>query len=168
MANNYLLFSEVLPHLTDSQIAWLQEQLQQIYVIQGRQYLEEEVPAELDADQAEWSGCRAFLDMADYDAEFDEGAGFEYRFHLEPDEDWGRHLWLYAEESGNVSRVAHLVQKFLRTFRQQDCWSLTYALTCSKPRVGEFGGGAVFVTASEIKWECTDDFIQGQRAAGRF
>jgi len=27
-----------------------------------------------------------------------------------------------------------------------------YSVTCSKPRVGEFGGGAVFVTASDVKW----------------
>jgi hypothetical protein len=163
MANNYLQFSEVVPHLTDKEIDWLKEQLQRIYVFQGRQYSEDELPAQLNPDSADWAGCRAYLDMLEYDAEFDEGAGFEYQFQLKPDPGWGRHLWLYAEESGYVSRVAHLVQKFLRMFRPKDCWSLTYALTCSKPRVGEFGGGAVFVTAAEIKWESTDDFVEGQR-----
>jgi hypothetical protein len=163
MANNYLQFSEVLPHLTDREIEWLKAQLQRIYVFQGRQYSEDELPPQLLPESADWAGCRVFLDMLEYDAEFDEGAGFEYEFHLEPDADLGRHLWLYAEESGYVSRVTHLVQKFLRNFRPKDCWSLTYALTCSKPRVGEFGGGAVFVTATEIKWDSTDDFVEGQQ-----
>ena len=62
---------------------------------------------------------------------------------------WGRHLWVYAEESGSPDNVAWLVQKFLKKFRPDQCWSLTYSTTCSKPRVGEFGGGAVFVTADD-------------------
>jgi hypothetical protein len=91
--------------------------------------------------------------MKDFDPEFGEGAGFGFKFVLNDfDSPWRRHLWLYAEEFGCVDRVAHLVQKFLRRFRPEDCWSLTYATTCSRPRVGEFGGGAVFVAADRIKW----------------
>ena len=66
---------------------------------------------------------------------------------------------------GNADNVAWLVQKFLKKFRPDQCWSLTYATTCSKPRVGEFGGGAVFVTADEIKWQNAYDFIEEQRTA---
>ncbi|MGA2258340.1 MAG: hypothetical protein ABSG53_27055, partial [Thermoguttaceae bacterium] len=58
-----------------------------------------------------------------------------------------------------------LVHKFLKRFRPDQCWSLTYANTCSKFRVGEFSGGAVFVTANEIKCQNADDFVQLQRAA---
>ena len=43
--------------------------------------------------------------------------------------------------------------------------TLTYATTCSKPRVGEFGGGAVFVTAHEIKWQNAYDFVEQERTA---
>ncbi|HZZ26896.1 MAG TPA: hypothetical protein VFE46_02720 [Pirellulales bacterium] len=63
MTNNYLLFSEVLPNLSDPEITWLKEQLQQVFDIHGQQYREKEIPAGLDPDRAEWSGCRAFLDM---------------------------------------------------------------------------------------------------------
>ncbi len=66
---------------------------------------------------------------------------------------------------GDVSNVAWLVQKFLKKFRPDQCWSLTYSATCSKPRVGEFGGGAVFVTADTIRWQNAYDFIEEQRAA---
>jgi hypothetical protein len=42
---------------------------------------------------------------------------------------------------------------------------LTYAITCSKPRVGEFGGGAVFVTGSDIKHFDTWQFANEEAAA---
>ena len=64
-----------------------------------------------------------------------------------------------AIDGADLERVAHFVQQFLKSFRPGDCWSLTYATTCSKPRVGEFGGGAVFVTAAEIKWDNAHDFV---------
>ena len=103
--------------------------------------------------------------MEGYDGDFADEAGFEYSFSQ--DEDWGRHLWLYTEQWGYVERVAHLVQKFLKEFRPDQCWSLTWATTCSKLSVGQFGGGAVFVTASEIKWQITDDFVEEQTKAFR-
>jgi hypothetical protein len=97
----------------------------------------------------------------------DEDAGFEHRFDTDEagPENWGRHLWIYAEEGGDVERVAHLVQKFLKKFRPEECWSLSYATTCSKPRVGEFGGGAVFVTAADIKWQSAYIFLCGEKKA---
>ena len=52
-----------------------------------------------------------------------------------------------------------------RSSRPDQCWSLTYATTCSKPRLGEFGGGAVFVTADNIRWNNSYDFVAEQRNA---
>jgi hypothetical protein len=167
MANNYLEFSEVLPHLTDDEEAWLRSQLEIVSVVGDRQYAEGEVPNDLDGAGDEWCGCRAWRDLEGFDPDDDEPIGFEYEFHEDhntPD-GWGRHLWLHAEESGSPQRVAHLVQKFLRQFRPKECWSLTYAMTCSKARAGEFGGGAVFVTAEAIAWENSYDFVELQREA---
>ena len=90
--------------------------------------------------------------MEGYDPDYGDDAGFEYALHEDDDEGWGQHLWIYSQDRACLDRVAHFVQKFLRTFRPGDCWSLTYSVTCSKPRVGEFGGGALFVTASDVKW----------------
>ncbi len=91
--------------------------------------------------------------MKDYDSDLGESAGFEYEFSGDDkDEDWGRHLWFRSAEYGNVAQVAHLVQKFLKQFAPSDSWSLTWATTCSKPRAGEFGGAAVFITASDSSW----------------
>ena len=74
-------------------------------------------------------------------------------------------MWLYAEEWADLERVAHLVQKFLEQFRPEGCWSLSWATTCSKPRVGEFGGGALFVTAEDVTWQNAYDFIEDQKQA---
>ena len=60
-------------------------------------------------------------------------------------------LWFCAEESGDPRAVAEFVRDFLKRFRPNDSFSLEYALTCSKPRLDGFGGGAVFVTAVEIE-----------------
>ena len=125
------------------------------------------MPADLADTDADWSGVRFLRDKPDHDAQWD-ALGFEYGFHEDHDTGgWGRHLWLYAEDWGDASNVAWLVQKFLKQFRPDQCWSLTYSATCSKPRVGEFGGGAVFVTADTIQWQNAHDFIEDQRAAFR-
>lgn len=70
----------------------------------------------------------------------------------DPDGDWNRHLWVYAEECGSPQNVAWLIQKFLKRFCPKKHWIMTWACTCSKPRVGEFSGGAILVTANAIRW----------------
>ena len=92
-----------------------------------------------------------------------EGFGALYQFDTDDERDgWGRHLWFYAEEVGDPEQVVCLVQKFLRRFRPDQYWSLTFACTCSKPRVGAFDGGAVFVTANDIKWQDVHGFIEAE------
>jgi hypothetical protein len=152
MANNYLQFSEVIPHLTIEEERWLAAQLEIIHVYDGKEYLATDLPEALAAARPEWCGCRAYRDLDGFDPEMAEGAGFDYEFDTDSSsyDNWGRHLWVYAEEYGDLELLAHLVQQFLKRFRTQDSWTLGYACTCSKPRVGEFGGGAVYVDAEQI------------------
>lgn len=139
MADYYLQFSETLDELTPEEEQWLHEQFAG------------------DPD----TGCPVFLlDYEDRDAD-DTDYHFGMSFDGQGD---SRHLWLYADGHGDVGRVAHLVQKFLKQFRPDESWSLGYATTCSKPRVGEFGGGAVFVTARDIRWRNVDDIIAQEEA----
>lgn len=165
MANHYLQFSEVLPQLSEEQERWLLHQLEIVCVFGDEEYVKDDLPEGLDPADAAWSGCRAYRDLEGCESDFDEGSGFGYSFSDDLHDGWGRHLWLYAEESGCIDRAAHLVQKFLREFRPDQCWSLTYATTCSKPRVGEFGSGAVFVTAGDIKWHNSYEVIEHERRA---
>lgn len=163
MADNYLEFSEVIPRLSNAEVDWLRRQLQVVHVFGDREYAEDDLPDHLKGEDADWVGCRAYRDMADYDPDDGDGAGFEYEFHEghEPTE-WGRHLWLHAIECTELDRLAHLIRKFLMEFRPNDVWSLTYATYCSKPRVGEFGGGALFVTAADVKWNNAYNFVEEQ------
>ena len=143
----------------------MKEQLQTVRVFGNNDYPEDAVPAELADTEPDWAGIRFLRDKGDHDPTWDY-LDFAYKFHDDPDKGgWGRHLWVYAEESGHPDNVAHLVQKFLTKFRPDQCWALTYAVTCSKPRAGEFGGGAVFVTADEIKWQNAYEFIEQERTA---
>ncbi|MGO8748717.1 MAG: hypothetical protein ACLQNE_22330 [Thermoguttaceae bacterium] len=171
MANNYLDFSEVIAELNPEEENWLRSQLETVHVFGDREYPENQVPGDLDSCKVDWIGCRAYRDIPDC-AEYArdmgmEGPGFEYSFDDDRDTpDCGRrHLWIHAGEWGYVNGATHLVRKFLKRFRPDQCWSLTYATNCSKPRVGEFGGGAVFVTADEIRWRNAYDFVEQQRAA---
>jgi hypothetical protein len=184
MADNYLQFSEVMPKLKKREEAWLKAQLQHVAVFGEKEYtidpeperwfdghpdLAGIVPAELAKSDPDWYGMRFLRDKKDYDPDCDL-LGFQYAFDgpempRRRNDRWGRHLWLYADENGNPDNVAHLVHKFLKQFRPNECWSLTWATTCSKPRVGEFGGGAIFVTAHEIRWENAYDFVAKNREA---
>ncbi len=109
----------------------------------------------------DFTGPRFLRDNPDFDCRYDV-LDFEFAFQ---DEEDSRNLWLYADTHGDPEHVAWLVHKFLKRFHPDQCWSLTYANTCSKPKVGEFCGGAVFVTATEIKQQTADDWVQQQRAA---
>ena len=165
MADNYLQFSEILANLSEPEEAWLKELLQPICVFGGKEYPNDSVPTELADAEPDWAGVRFLRDKDDYDPAWNS-LGFEHDFATDSDEGgWGRHLWLHADDWGNPENAAYVVQKFLKTFRPDQCWSLTYAATCSKSRVGEFGGGAVFVTADVIQHQNGYGFIEEQRTA---
>ena len=59
MANHYLQFSEVLPHLTEEEERWLRHQLEIVSVIGDKEYVKADVPDNLNPADAEWEGGRA-------------------------------------------------------------------------------------------------------------
>jgi hypothetical protein len=145
VANIYVQFSEVIQSLTPAEEAWLRERLPSVSFSDRIEAAEDD---ELVTDD-DWLG-------------FDH----EFRFYdsSHPNAP-GRYLWLYAMEGGEPERVAAFVQDFLRKFRPNQCWSLTYAITCSSPRVGDFTGGACFVTADEVRWEGAAAWAEEQKQA---
>ena len=148
MADHYLSFSEVLSALSIEETIWLRTQLESV-----------EEPAPDEAGGTPDPGGPEFL--RDYQGDPDElqEAGFQYRFLADDSQGAKQQLWVFSEASGDLGKLAHLVQKFLRQFRPEQSWSLTYATTCSKPRVGEFGGGALFVTARSIAFHDVWDWL---------
>jgi hypothetical protein len=61
-------------------------------------------------------------------------------------------VWLYDEEYGDPSKLAGFIQAFIKKFRPHMTFYFSWAETCSKPRLYEFGGGAIGVSADKIVW----------------
>ena len=111
MANNYLLFSEVLTLKNKKEEKWAREELTRL------------------SEAEDGNGCPVI----------------DFQWNIE---DGG--IWFYTEEAGEPNTVGTFVQSFLKKFYPEDVWKLTWAATCSKPRIGEFSGGAMVVTAKKI------------------
>lgn len=120
MANNYLLFSEVLPCANQEQQDWLME----------RFLLAEESEADAEVDYG--------IDAPEC------GAPCQAERHDDP-----LGVWLYTEESGELNVLDHIIRAFQRRFATTEPFILTYALTCSRPRLSEFDGGAIVFLRGE-------------------
>lgn len=57
----------------------------------------------------------------------------------------GNKVWIRHEESINQEHVNALVNALVEELEIDDPVTVSWAYTCSKPRVGEFGGGAFVV-----------------------
>jgi len=125
MANNYTIFSEMLVLKNQDERNWVQNVLFQLQAM----FDEEE------GEYPEWMETWKEFGYLGFDTEMQNDG-----------------LWIYAEESGNVDLVAEFVRAFLHRFYKDGFWKMTWACTCSKPRLGEFDGGAIFVTADSISW----------------
>ena len=126
MSPSHLQFSEVLPKLTVEEAAWFPR------------YME-----------TRHKGLSLLGEPMDYD----ENSFFpDFRFVIKTsDGDWGTYAWFFSENSASVMQVAEVVQEFLKRFRRNDCFILTWAEWDDHPRVGQFDGGGLFVTAEDIE-----------------
>lgn len=154
MANNYLQFSESLDVGDDEKKLWLEKFLER--------------PAE-DVDECT---LRSWCAEHGVDAPAEAGyyPSFEYAFAgiisnkervkvqknpeytPAPGAPWS--LWMYTEESAYPEQVASMVAAFFRHFKIDSTFTLTWACTCSKMRVGEFSGGGFIVMpfGRGVKW----------------
>lgn len=55
-------------------------------------------------------------------------------------------------EFGNVEQIADFVEKYLKHFEVPGHFRISWADTCSKHRIDEFGGGFAVVTAEGTHW----------------
>ena len=104
-----------------------------------------------------------YIEIANKWAELDDDFRDDPRYP-----DFGNELYpseglhIYAEDYGNVDSVAIFVQSFLNRWRPDGEFFMGYAWTCSKMRVGEFGGGRIKVTANgwhACDGSCVDNWI---------
>jgi hypothetical protein len=144
----------MLEDLTAREKRWWEMQLEVIEVYDGTEYDEDDVPAQLHPDRgdSEYYGPRILRHWPGAEAGCEEDLGCEAEWTADGD------LWFHSE-GVNTDKIAYFMQQFLKQWHPTGCWSMTYAEYCSKPRIGEFGGGAIFVTATEIKWLNAHEYI---------
>lgn len=148
MADNYSQFSEIFEFKTQ-EAAELFCALQQICSLL---YLDDLSLAELggaDFDEldSEWQEYVTLWQGLTLDQQtallkdFDHGT-----FDCEPEEKEPTKVWVYADEYGNIDGLARAAQVALQATGDTDSvFTLTWSATCSKPRVGEFGGGWIVI-----------------------
>ena len=84
---------------------------------------------------------RMFVQSRLEDADRDEPlcSGFELSLQ---EGDAAHVLWIHEDVSGDVEQVICFVLRLAEAFDLKGLWGFTYALTCSRPRLDAFGGGA--------------------------
>ena len=85
-----------------------------------------------------------------------ESFGFDY--NLVPSQ-----IHFYSEECGNIDTVQALVSEFISLFRKDYIFTLSWSESCSKPRVGEFGGGGMIVSLDETRFMNVWGWLQSER-----
>lgn len=63
----------------------------------------------------------------------------------------GAKIWVYSEEHADVSRLEDVLAAYQKKFGDQKAIVLSWAFTCSKPRLSEFGGGATVIVGGKVK-----------------
>jgi len=151
VADNYLQTSESLDNVTDAEIEWLTRQTDAEALesaADAGSVVEGEEPLVLLEHCKECGGC------VSVDWEVHDGCQM-------PDGTRQEYVWFHDEAgSMDVDALACLMQAFLKKFRPTEVFALTWASTCSKPRLGEFGGGGFAVSADNIEWFSAHTLVQ--------
>ena len=115
-----------------------------------------EIGDEQEAAVADWARMLGQHGVSLRDVEEDSYYSWpEFDFSFEPEG-----IWIYSEESSNLDHVAAFVRGFLLKFDPTRCFQLQWANICSKPRVGEFGGGAMLITATDTIRMTTGEILE--------
>lgn len=79
--------------------------------------------------------------------------------HAEAEDDT---VWIASEEGTDLEFLSDVLQDYLQHNDHHGSIGFSWAETCSKLRVDEFGGGAVFITAFSQVWLNTHHWLQIQ------
>lgn len=133
MANNYLQFSYTHSLKTQEECDWVAELTNGLatYSPDIKPWVKD--LAKLVGDKADW---------------FDDDNPFGYIKFLKEEKE----IWLVSKDDDNSEPYAAglVLSAFLKQFYPNEIAGFEWASWCSKPRVGEFGGGAVVVTSTEV------------------
>ena len=99
------------------------------------------------------------LQEADQDADDLEVAGFTLVHQDAPE---GSTLWIHDDEHGDVEAVIRFVLRLAEDLDLSGLWGFEYANTCSRARLGAFGGGAHVIDLGKrttIGWTNTNEWL---------
>lgn len=104
---------------------------------------------------------RALEIRAELAAALEAEEGIDIGFEAEPDPESGEtQLWISSDCYGEPEHVIRFVLACAEAFDLQGRWGFTWSLTCSRPRLDGFGGGAQLIDLSSrrsIGWvDCAD------------
>jgi len=155
MANNFVQFSERLAVLTEDEADW-------IVALSELGRVGPEDQAHFDGESSPTTEIgRIALEL------WGEDLGHVYIQAKNGREDPGaeHHVWFSSDEANDPYDVARVVQVFFRKFRSDgnELFALTWSNSCSKPRLGEFGGGAVIVTKDAIETFTAFEWVEKKR-----
>ena len=125
MADNYSQFSEMIEGVPAEGIAWAKKVL-------SINPDDCDDPAATDA---------ALMDLLDLEGDVDLEGWPQFECKVEKNS-----IWLYSEEYVNFEHLEWFVRSLIGRFMPDYAFACTSAETCSKPRIGEFGGGWLVIS----------------------
>ena len=165
MADNYIEFSEILTISWEEKV-WAQEFLS----IPGK--VEALTNEEFESEKNEklvksWKAIQEEFYIEEPGHGFEFEANFDRSTVTDSEEGPGDSytLWVYSDDCGNPSHAATFIQKLFQQFpenRKGQVFTLTWSESCSKPRVSEFGGGALAVTIEDYQSFDTHSWVTEQ------
>jgi hypothetical protein len=99
------------------------------------------------------------LRAADQDADDPEVAGFDL---VRQDAPEGSTLWIHDDDNGDVEAVIRFVLRLADELDLTGLWGFQYALTCSRPRLDAFGGGAHVIdlgARTSVGWMSSQEWL---------
>jgi hypothetical protein len=99
------------------------------------------------------------LRAADKDADAPEVAGLTL---VRQDAPEGSTLWIHDDNHGDVEAVIRFVLLLADELDLTGLWGFQYALTCSRPRLDAFGGGAHVIdlgARKSIVWTSSQEWL---------
>lgn len=100
------------------------------------------------------------LEIATFSLHEDE---LKYLFNVEEHNDTS--IWLYANDDFDMENVEEFIKELCTAVTLKGKWGFTYSYSCSKPRLDEFGGGAVvfdLATGDTVAYTSNHEWLMNQ------
>lgn len=136
MADNYIQFSTRIDLHSEEEVTWFKTLLDQNVT-----------------KRPKWV-TKLLKEICD---EYESGDSFPGQYEIAGGDKKG--VWFYSEEGSDPYPVALIMQAYLKKFHPKETLGFTWATTCSKMRLDEFGGGYAAVSAEKVTMQSADTVL---------